>query len=136
MKNLDKQLKEQSEIVEKESAKLRTLIHKKEREELVPLAKSYLGKYYKYRNSYGSDSHWMEYGRVVKVKGTSLTCQSIGIDDRSELQVAFKVHKFIWKSDKVLIGEFEYYKPSTKEEFESKKKEILKKMRSIGTLLK
>ena len=136
MKNLDQQLKEQSEIVGKESAKLHALVYKKERKELIPLAKSYLGKYYKFRNSYGNGSHWMEYGRVVKVKGTSLTCQSIGIDDRDELQVSFKEHKFIWRSDKVLIGEFEYYKPSTKEEFEKAKKDILKKMRSIGTLLK
>lgn len=120
----------QEEIRNVETLKLQNLIDRKEKRDLIPLAKSYLGKCFKYRNSAGASyAKWWLYVKVVKVKG--LTIYFISFQKTSLGKIEFEVNNttIIWKDIEPFDDD---YIEITKEEFEDERKVLLQEIKILG----
>lgn len=62
----------------------------------APVAKSLVGKCFKYRNSFGGPKGWWLYRRVVKVsRSTELVVESFQEDAHGKMEFDFDVHGYV-----------------------------------------
>ncbi len=121
-------IEEQQEIVSRENTKLLVLVDQKEKKELIPLAKTYCNKCFKFRNSSGGPDRWWLYIRVIKIRGMTLHC--ITFQKTCYGQIEFNTWKntIIWKNRLP----FSDYTEITKEEFEEARKKLLQEIKTLG----
>ena len=127
---LTKEIEEQEKIRNVESAKLQDLIDKKEKIDLIPFAKTYLGKCFKFHNSIGTSSpRWWLYLKVVKVKGVKI--HYITFEKTSYGKIEFDTNEttLIWNDLSVFDSN---YIEITKEEFELARQLLLRQIKTLG----
>jgi len=92
---------------------------------LPELKKKYEGKYFKFKNSYGSDTEesWFIYQRVEKVNDADI-CHITSIQDDKKGRIEFEIDKY-YHVNMLQV-------PITKKEFTDNYKKALNKIKSIA----
>jgi len=119
------EIEAQEKVAHEENRKLQDLIGTKEKRDIIPLAKSFRGRCFKFRNSAGGSDRWWLYLKVIKTRGTMLHC--ITFQKTSYKQIEFNTEKksLVWRD----IKPFSDYIEITKEEFEEARKEFLNEIK-------
>ena len=124
---INEKIKGQQEIVRIEKAKLTELVYKEEDSKLKPLAKTYLGKCYRYRNSYGTGTGWWLYRKIKKVVGTKLILVGFQKTSMGKIEIDTDDIKFVWNNENAMEG----YTEITNEEFKEQRKQILIEIKKV-----
>jgi len=116
---------------EKEFEKIRRKFHKAKYEmdrikdeKLKEQNKTFIGKCFKFRNSYGGDNRWWLYIKVVGVEDTYLITESYEITSHKRVEIQQKSHGVYG-----LGRQMEDYEPITNKQFEIARKRIIKKLK-------
>ena len=120
----EKKIRADLKKLDEERHDLRSMLDKIEDKKSVAIAKGYLGRCFKFRNSYASDDKWWLYIKVIEVDEADIICEEIQKTCRDEIDIRrYKRHVYC---DDVLFSDS--YVPIDEKEFQVAKENILSKM--------
>ena len=121
---MNQEIEKQEQLYQIEYNKFRDMVYEEEEEKLKPYAKTFLGKCYKFENSYGSGDKWWLYLKVHNVEDTSLYCISLQKANNNTIEIKPDEYKCVWNYENPFKGYIEI----TKEEFEEQKENFIKEV--------
>lgn len=124
----EKKIIEDLNKLDKKRGKLKKILDNIDNKKRAELAKTFLGKCYKFHNSYSGDNKWWLYIKVVGVDGTELIYEEFQETCYGEIEIK-RARRPIYKYDSFPFGAFDSsYIPIDEKEFQEAKEKILPKI--------